>query len=179
MFNNYIELKIASPKKILTWTERSLINNKLIGEVKNSKTTKFDKNYKPIFEGLFCQRIFGPIKDFECSCKRYKKIKKRNGIKFCKDCYVEITEARTRNYRMGHINIKSAVVHPWYFKKNTNYIAIILNKSIIETNNIIYNKAYITVKNKKITGGEAIKLLLKKLNLQQTSDLIIDKIKFY
>jgi DNA-directed RNA polymerase subunit beta' len=167
---NYIEVKLASPRKLLSWTERSLINKKLIGEVKNAETIIDYKNYKPIFEGLFCERIFGPTKDFECSCKKYKKTKKTKEIKFCKNCNVQITDSKIRNYRIGYINLKVNIIHPWYFKKNPNYLSIILNKSRIEINNIIYNKFYILLKRKKITGGEAIKILLEKINLQQICD---------
>jgi DNA-directed RNA polymerase subunit beta' len=165
MLKNYINAKIASPQKILSWSERSLYNGKLIGEVKNSQIT----NKKDIFESLFCERIFGPTKDNECWCKKYKKIKETKNINICKICSVEITKSNIRNYKIGFINIKTDIIHPWYFKRNPNYISIILNKSRNETNNIIYNKSYININKNKITGGEAIKILLRKINLEETS----------
>lgn len=176
MLKEYIEVKIASPKKILSWTERSLINGKFIGEVKNLKT--IDKNYQPISGGLFCEEIFGPMNDYECSCKRHKKAKKilkRNNVKICKNCNVEITKSEIRNYRLGYINLKSSVIHPWYFKRNPDYVSTVLNITKTKTNNIIYEKQKMKIDNNKITGGEAINALLKKINLTEYTKLINKK----
>lgn len=175
MNKSYVEIKIASPKKVLEWTERSLISGELIGEVKNSKTFRDNKENKPIFEGLFCQRIFGPIKDWECSCKRYKKIKRGKLINICKTCKVEITESKIRNYRMGYIKMESSVIHPWYFKRNNNYLSIVLNKTKKRINNIICGNIFIKNKKEKITGGQAIKKLLDDINLKETRDFKIRK----
>lgn len=132
---NYIQTNLASPYVILKWTERSLPNGRLIGEVKKSlrifyKNFKFfnsillfkiiknfldifnlletiySQNFKPIRGGLFCEVIFGPIKDFQCSCKKYKKIHRslnvKNNVFLCKKCNVQLTSSIIRNYRMGY-----------------------------------------------------------------------------
>lgn len=102
---DYIRIKIASPQKILSWTERPLPNGELIGEITEPETLNHE-NFKPIPQGLFCEKIFGPIKDFECSCKKYKKtqkkINKKITISICPKCKVEIGSSTIRNYRMGY-----------------------------------------------------------------------------
>lgn len=104
MIKEFLKINLASPEKILKWTERLLPNGKLVGKI-----TKIDminsETLKPSFDGLFCEKIFGPIKDFECSCNRYKKIqlkeKKRKQIFICSKCSVELSDSKMRNYRMG------------------------------------------------------------------------------
>nr|YP_009389109.1 RNA polymerase beta' subunit [Euglena archaeoplastidiata]AKR17882.1 RNA polymerase beta' subunit [Euglena archaeoplastidiata] len=175
MIKKYIQINLASPQKILTWTERLLPNNKLIGEITKLIETLDHDSFLPIMEGLFCERIFGPTKDWECSCKRFKKIqlKLKNKITICQKCNVEITESKIRNYRIGYIKLASPVVHLWYLRNTPNYISIIINKSISETNKIISNKSFINIKDKynkknSLTGAEAINELLKRINLKET-----------
>nr|YP_009145447.1 RNA polymerase beta' subunit [Monomorphina parapyrum]AKL78920.1 RNA polymerase beta' subunit [Monomorphina parapyrum] len=181
----YIKINLASPKNILEWTERILPNGKLIGEITKSETVNYE-NFRPIMNGLFCEKTFGPTNNWECFCKRYKKtqrkIKEKNKIIICPKCNVEITESKVRNYRMGYIKLASRVTHIWYLKNIPSYISTILNKSVKETNKIAYNKSYILYKyNKKkqewITGGEAINSLLNKIKLEKTFDKIISKIR--
>nr|YP_009145380.1 RNA polymerase beta' subunit [Cryptoglena skujai]AKL39005.1 RNA polymerase beta' subunit [Cryptoglena skujai] len=182
MIKEYFQTKIASPEKILTWTERLLPNGKLIGEITKSESINHE-TFKPIADGLFCEKIFGPTNDWECLCKRYKKIQRRslekNAIIICPRCNVEINLSKIRNYRMGYIKLSSAVIHSWYLKNTPNYISITLNKSKKETNKIVYNKSFIQIKKAKgknswITGGEAVNILLKNIDLYKTCE----KIKF-
>nr|YP_010700492.1 RNA polymerase subunit beta' [Strombomonas costata]WCH63630.1 RNA polymerase subunit beta' [Strombomonas costata] len=176
MIKEYIKINIASPSKILSWTERLLPNNKLVGEITKAETINYE-TFKPVNDGLFCEKIFGPIKDWECNCKRYKKIQIKNNDKIiiCPKCYVEITETKIRNYRMG-IKLSTPVTHIWYLKSIPNYITkILINKSSEETNKISSFKSYIMIKenneNKRwITGGEALNILLKEIKLEQRCD---------
>nr|AEW13012.1 RNA polymerase beta' subunit [Strombomonas acuminata] len=146
MIKEYIKINLASPTKILSWTERLLPNNKLIGEVSKSETINYE-TFKPVNDGLFCEKIFGPIKDWECNCKRYKKIqmktKNKDKVIICPKCYVEITETKIRNYRMG-IKLSAPVTHIWYIKSVPNYIRLKLINHFIQTKSnphwmIIYN----------------------------------------
>nr|YP_010700365.1 RNA polymerase subunit beta' [Flexiglena variabilis]WCH63513.1 RNA polymerase subunit beta' [Flexiglena variabilis] len=133
MIKKYIKISLASPRKILKWSERSLPNRKLIGKVTKPerKETIDHRTFKPIVDGLFCEKIFGPTKDYECSCKLYKKLriqkKEKNQILICPNCNVEIGESKIRKYRMG----LSPIVHLWYLKNIPNYIA---NKNKLHIN---------------------------------------------
>nr|YP_009538654.1 RNA polymerase beta' subunit [Phacus pleuronectes]AYQ93660.1 RNA polymerase beta' subunit [Phacus pleuronectes] len=169
----YIKINLASPKKILKWSERSLPNGELLGKVTKSETVDI-KNLKPITNGLFCEKIFGPIKSNQCHCKLYKKIKMKKdnfNLIICPKCYVQITDSKIRRYRMGTIQLASTNIHTWYLNNNSNYIRIILSKNLKEIENITYGKSYISFKKKqkKIfkTTGEAIKIMLKKIKLKQ------------
>nr|YP_009503400.1 RNA polymerase beta' subunit [Euglena clara]AXA45458.1 RNA polymerase beta' subunit [Euglena clara] len=171
----YIKIGLASPRKILNWTERALPNGELIGEIYKSESINHS-NSKPILGGLFCEKVFGPSKDWECYCKKYKnvqrKINNNKSINICPKCNVEITESKVRNYRMG-IKLSSLVIHTWYIQGIPCYIInIILNKTLKETTKIATNKAYIKLVNKKkenyITGVDAINYLLKKIKLEKT-----------
>ncbi len=104
-----INIGLTSPLRIRAWTSRKLPNGKKIGEVLNSKTVNY-KTLKPEIGGLFCEKIFGPIKDFECSCGT-KKIEFKGKSKFCPDCDIEFTASRVRRYRLGFIKLSSQVTH--------------------------------------------------------------------
>nr|YP_009106416.1 beta' subunit of RNA polymerase [Geminella minor]AIT95282.1 beta' subunit of RNA polymerase [Geminella minor] len=118
-----IRIGLASPERIRKWAERTLPNGKIIGQVSNSQTVNY-KTLKPEKGGLFCERIFGPIKDFECACGK-KRIKYYQ--KFCPDCDVEFTLSRVRRHRLGFIQLVSAVTHIWYLKGTPSYISILLD----------------------------------------------------
>ena len=119
-----IKIGLASPMQIQKWAERELPNGKKIGRVSNPKTVDY-KTLKPVKDGLFCERIFGPVKNFVCACG-----KRQGGGKgrFCTECEVEWTSCRTRRYRLGYIDLASPVTHVWYIKGRPNYIATLLGE---------------------------------------------------
>lgn len=117
-----IRIGLASPEQIKEWANRTLPNGNIVGRITNSQTVNY-KTLRPVKGGFFCERIFGPIKDFECACGR-KKNKKTQ--KFCPDCDVEYTSSRIRRYRLGYIQLISPVTHIWYLKGRVSYISILL-----------------------------------------------------
>src|SRR5438477_10600759 len=112
---DYVAISVASPDAIRSWSK---------GEVKNPETINY-RTFKPEPGGLFCEKIFGPVKDWECHCGRYKKVKFK-GIT-CERCGVEITRSRVRRERMGHIELAAPVCHIWYTKRVTSPIALLLD----------------------------------------------------
>lgn len=119
---DYLRVTIASPKRIKSWSERVLPNGEIIGEVLKPETINF-RSHQPEINGLFCEKIFGPIKNWRCKCGKY------NGFildKICDECHVEIIEARVRRYRMGYIDLTCPVTHLWYLKGVPNYLLILL-----------------------------------------------------
>jgi DNA-directed RNA polymerase subunit beta' len=119
---DYLRITIASPQRIRNWSNRVLPNGELIGEVLKPETINF-RTHQPEVDGLFCEKIFGPIKNWKCKCGKY------NGFvldKICDECDVEIIEARVRRYRMGHIDLTCPITHLWYLKGVPNYLCILL-----------------------------------------------------
>ena len=119
---DYLRISIASPKRIKSWAERTLPNGDIVGEVIRPETINF-RTHQPEIYGLFCEIIFGPIKNWKCKCGKY------NGFaidKVCEDCQVEIIEARVRRYRMGYIELTCPVTHLWYLKGVPSYLSILL-----------------------------------------------------
>nr|YP_009238065.1 beta subunit of RNA polymerase [Neochloris aquatica]AMO00874.1 beta subunit of RNA polymerase [Neochloris aquatica] len=151
-----VTINIASPRKIKDWAEKILPNGKRFGEVTNANTLHY-KTFKPHKGGLFCERIFGPLKDFQCACGIYskpteiesKKILEHKQIKknFCPNCDVEYTWSVIRRYQLGYIQLVSPVSHVWYLKANPSYLSLLLDfkKSFLES--IIYCTASITLEN--------------------------------
>jgi len=129
-----IRVGLAPPELIKRWAERTLPNGKIVGQVINSQTVNY-KTLKPEKDGLFCERIFGPVKDFECSCGRKKN---KTQQQFCPDCNVEFTSARVRRYRLGYIQLVSPVTHVWYLKGRPSYISILLGMRRKEVEAITY-----------------------------------------
>ena len=117
-----IKIGLASPMQIKNWGERELPNGKKIGKVTTPKTVDY-KALKPVKDGLFCERIFGPVKDNVCACGKQQG---GNKGRFCTECEVEWTTCRTRRYRLGYIDLASPVTHVWYIKGRPNYIATLL-----------------------------------------------------
>ena len=107
-----IQISIASPEKILSWS---------YGEIKKPETINY-RTFKPERDGLFCARIFGPIKDYECLCGKYKRMKYKGVI--CEKCGVEVTLARVRRDRMGHISLAAPVAHIWFLKSLPSRIGL-------------------------------------------------------
>ncbi|WGH26616.1 MAG: DNA-directed RNA polymerase subunit beta' [Candidatus Shikimatogenerans bostrichidophilus] len=150
MFNknkeiNKITITLSSPEYIL---------NESFGEILNSETINY-RTKKPVKDGLFCEKIFGPIKDYECTCGKYKNIRYK-GI-FCDKCGIEITKKSVRRKRIGHIKLCVPIVHIWAFRCLPNKISCLINKSSKKVENIIYYDKYIIlqigeIENKKING---------------------------
>jgi len=120
---DYIKIKFASPNRIKQWGQRTLPNGQIIGEVKKAETINY-RTFKPEMNGLFCERIFGPNKNLECACGKYKRVRYEGLI--CDRCGVEITESRVRRHRMGYINLIYPVTHIWYINSRPNYMALLL-----------------------------------------------------
>jgi len=127
-------LGIASPDQIRRWAQRKLPNGSVIGQVLYAKTLDY-KTLKPLRGGLFCERIFGPTKDFYCACNKRQP---KNDVRFCPDCEVEYYPATIRRHRLGYIELVSGSVHIWYFKGRPNYLSILLNKKRAGLERLIY-----------------------------------------
>lgn len=128
-----IKISLASPEEIL---ENSS------GEVLKPETVNY-RTYKPERDGLFCERIFGPVKDFECHCGKYKRIRYRGIV--CDRCGVEVIEKKVRRERMGHIKLEVPVAHVWYFRSNPNKIGYLLGISAKKLESIIYYEKYVVI----------------------------------
>jgi len=128
-----VGISIASPETILSWTR---------GEVKNPETINY-RTFKPEFGGLFCQRIFGPVKDYECACGKYKRIKYKGVI--CDRCGVEVTLARVRRERMGHIELAVPVSHIWFYKCMPSRIGLMMDMTARELERVIYYEDYLVI----------------------------------
>ena len=185
-FNAFDSIKIglASPEQIRAWS---------YGEVKKPETINY-RTLKPERDGLFCERIFGPTKDWECHCGKYKRIRYKG--KICDRCGVEVTRAKVRRERMGHIELAAPVSHIWYFKGIPSRIGLMLDISPRLLEKVLYFAAYIVtdpgftpLEEKQLLsekeyremreryedefqasmGAEAIKTLLAKINLEELS----------
>jgi DNA-directed RNA polymerase subunit beta' len=142
-----ITISLASPDSIL---ERSY------GEVLKPETINY-RTYKPERDGLFCERIFGPVRDFECACGKYKRIRYKGIV--CDRCGVEVTEKKVRRERMGHIKLVVPVVHIWYFKSLPNKIGYLLGMSSKKLESIVYYERYVIIQPGIRTEKEAGELL--------------------
>ena len=128
-----IKIGLASPEKIREWSH---------GEVKKPETINY-RTLKPEKDGLFCERIFGPSKDWECHCGKYKKIRYKGVI--CDRCGVEVTKASVRRERMGHIELAAPVSHIWYFKGIPSRMGLILDLSPRTLEKVLYFASYIVL----------------------------------
>jgi DNA-directed RNA polymerase subunit beta' len=128
-----IQISIASPEKILSWS---------FGEIKKPETINY-RTFKPERDGLFCARIFGPIKDYECLCGKYKRMKYKGVI--CEKCGVEVTLSRVRRERMGHISLAAPVAHIWFLKSLPSRIGLLLDMTLKELERILYFESYIVI----------------------------------
>ena len=134
-----IEIGIPSPHQIYTWGERRLPNGKKVGEIKNSKTVNY-KRFTPLRDGLFCERIFGPVNSFVCACGKRQP---RANVTFCEKCEVEYTDQHTRRYRLGYIPLISPVAHIWYLKGRPSYLSLFLGKRKKRIIALAYCNAYL------------------------------------
>ncbi len=137
-----IKIQIASPEQIRSWS---------YGEIKKPETINY-RTFKPERDGLFCARIFGPIKDYECLCGKYKRMKFRGII--CEKCGVEVTLAKVRRERMGHIELASPVAHIWFLKSLPSRIATMLDMTLKDVEKVLYFESYIVLD----PGTSALKL---------------------
>ena len=117
-----------------------MILGRSYGEILKPETINY-RSYKPEKDGLFCEKIFGPVKDYECHCGKYKRIRYRGVI--CDRCGVEVTQAKVRRERLGHIELAVPVCHIWYFKSPPSRIGNLLNISIRNLERVIYYEAYV------------------------------------
>ena len=128
-----IRIRIASPQKIRSWSH---------GEVKKPETINY-RTFKPERDGLFCAKIFGPVKDWECNCGKYKRMKHRGVV--CEKCGVEVIQSKVRRERLGHIELISPVSHVWFFKGIPSRIGVLLDMSLRELERILYFENYVVI----------------------------------
>jgi DNA-directed RNA polymerase subunit beta' len=128
-----ITISLASPDKIRSWS---------YGEVKKPETINY-RTFKPERDGLFCAKIFGPVKDYECLCGKYKRLKHRGVI--CEKCGVEVTQAKVRRERMGHIELASPVAHIWFLKSLPSRLGMVLDMTLRDIERVLYFEAYVVV----------------------------------
>ena len=128
-----MKINIASPEKILSWS---------YGEIKKPETINY-RTFKPERDGLFCARIFGPVKDYECLCGKYKRMKFKGVI--CEKCGVEVTLSRVRRERMGHIELAAPVAHIWFLKSLPSRIALLLDMTLKDIERILYFENYVVL----------------------------------
>ncbi|MCJ7508732.1 MAG: DNA-directed RNA polymerase subunit beta', partial [candidate division Zixibacteria bacterium] len=178
-----IKIKLASPEVIRSWSH---------GEVTKPETINY-RSFKPEKDGLFCERIFGPVKDWECSCGKYKRVRFRGIV--CDRCGVEVTQSKVRRERMGHIQLAVPVSHIWYVRSIPTRIGYLLDLSIRDLEKILYHESYVVIdpgntslkyrdiipeeeharleeEGKEFVakmGGEAILELLKQIDVEELS----------
>lgn len=185
---DYIRISIASPERIMKWS---------FGEVTKPETINY-RTLKPEREGLFCERIFGPSKDWECYCGKYKRVRHKGII--CERCGVEVTDSKVRRHRMGHIKLAAPVSHIWFLKGIPSYLGLLLDMSLKDLEQVIYFNNYVVIEPgesglKKYAllgeeeyedylaeheetelkvgiGAEAIKDLLAELNINEMAEAI-------
>nr|BDA97888.1 RNA polymerase beta' subunit [Chroomonas collegionis] len=152
---DYVKINLASPERIKKWGERTLPNGQVVGEVTKPETINY-RTLKPEMDGLFCERIFGPIKDWECHCGKYKRVRFKGVV--CERCGVEVAESKVRRHRMGYVQLAAAVTHVWYLKGLPSFISILLDIPLKDVEQIVYFNSYVVTR-----PGNCATLLYKKL----------------
>ena len=165
---DYVKIGLASPERIRQWGERTLPNSTTVGEVTKPETINY-RTLKPEMDGLFCERIFGPSKDWECWCGKYKRVRHRGIV--CERCGVEVTESRVRRHRMGFIKLAAPVTHVWYLKGIPSYMSILLDMALKDVEQIVYFNAYVV-----LDPGNASNLQYKQLLTEEQWIEIEDQI---
>ena len=140
---DYVKINLASPQRIKKWGERALPNGQIVGEVTKPETINY-RTLKPEMDGLFCERIFGPVKDWECHCGKYKRVRYKGIV--CERCGVEVVESKVRRHRMGYIQLAAPVTHVWYLKSLPSYIAILLDIPLKDVEQIVYFNSYVVTR---------------------------------
>ena len=128
-----IRVALASPDKIRQWSH---------GEVKKPETINY-RTFKPERDGLFCARIFGPVKDYECNCGKYKRMKHRGVV--CEKCGVEVIQSKVRRERLGHITLATPVAHIWFLKSLPSRIGNLLDITLKDLEKVLYCESYIII----------------------------------
>ena len=187
-----IQIGIASPERIRSWS---------FGEIKKPETINY-RTFKPERDGLFCARIFGPVKDYECLCGKYKRMKYKGVV--CEKCGVEVTVTKVRRERMGHIELAAPVAHIWFLKSLPSRIGLLLDMQLKQLERVLYFESYIVVepgltpmeKFQLLTedelleaqdeygedafsagiGAEAVKIMLMDLDLEQERDDLMEEL---
>ena len=160
-----MRMKIASPEKIRSWSH---------GEVKKPETINY-RTLKPEKDGLFCEKIFGPTKDYECSCGKYKRIRYKGVV--CEKCGVEVTKAKVRRERMGHIELAAPVSHIWYFKGIPSKMGLLLDMSPRILEKILYFASYVVINPGE--SGFAFKEEISETQYQEAIELHPDDLEFH
>ncbi len=194
-----VKIQIASPEKVKEWATRKVGNKNVLFEVKKPETINY-RTLKPERDGLFCERIFGPTKDYECNCGKYKRIKHKGII--CDRCGVEVTKSSVRRERMGCIKLAAPVSHVWFFKAIPSRMANMLDMKMRDLERVLYYEQYVVVdpgetplklqemltedqymeakdkygsKFKAMMGAEAIRELLKLVDLDKIAKELMVK----
>ena len=154
---DYIRISIASPERILKWS---------YGEVTKPETINY-RTLKPERDGLFCERIFGPTKDWECYCGKYKRVRHKGII--CERCGVEVTDSKVRRHRMGHIKLAAPVSHIWFLKGIPSYLGLLLDMTLKDLEQVIYFNSYVV-----INPAESEFKKLQLLNEEEYEDYITE-----
>ncbi len=154
---DYIRISIASPERILKWS---------YGEVTKPETINY-RTLKPERDGLFCERIFGPTKDWECYCGKYKRVRHKGII--CERCGVEVTDSKVRRHRMGHIKLAAPVSHIWFLKGIPSYLGLLLDMTLKDLEQVIYFNSYVV-----IDPAESEFKKLQLLNEEEYEDYIME-----
>ena len=188
-----IQIGIASPERIRSWS---------FGEIKKPETINY-RTFKPERDGLFCARIFGPVKDYECLCGKYKRMKYKGVV--CEKCGVEVTVTKVRRERMGHIELAAPVAHIWFLKSLPSRIGLLLDMQLKQLERVLYFESYIVTepgltaleKYQLLTedelldaqdeygedsftagiGAEAVKIMLMDLDLVQERDDLMEELR--
>jgi DNA-directed RNA polymerase subunit beta' len=187
-----LKISLASPELIRSWSH---------GEVKKPETINY-RTFKPEREGLFCAKIFGPVKDYECNCGKYKRLKHRGVV--CEKCGVEVISSQVRRERMGHIELAAPVAHIWFLRSLPSRIGAVLDMTLRELEKVLYFESYVVIdpgdaplkKGELVSeekylklrsehgegfivgmGGEAIRTLLKKIDLEKLSEFLRSEMK--
>ena len=173
---HYVKINLASPQKIREWGDRTLPNGQVVGEVTKPETINY-RTLKPEMDGLFCERIFGPVKDWECHCGKYKRFRYRGIV--CEKCGVEVIESKVRRHRMAYIELAAPATHVWYLKGGTSYISLALDMDVKDIEKIAYFHSYIVINgdNKhKLSKGQLLEgydwRILEEQLYPQTADTL-------
>lgn len=140
---DYVKINLASPQRIKKWGERALPTGQIVGEITKPETINY-RTLKPEMDGLFCERIFGPVKDWECHCGKYKRVRYKGIV--CERCGVEVVESKVRRHRMGYVQLAAPVTHVWYLKSLPSYIAVLLDIPLKDVEQIVYFNSYVVTR---------------------------------